>query len=97
MLTMTVDMSLKILVIILSTTLAVFLIIGIVAIIKFVQILNYIKSIVKKADEIADKAENIAELFERSAAPVAMGRFLSNMADIVFKAKARRGKKDGKS
>ncbi len=69
----------QILVIILSTTLAIFLIISIVAAVKVVQILNDIKRIVQKAESIADKAEAVGEFFQVSAGPAAIGKLIANI------------------
>lgn len=75
--------SLEILVIILSATLALFLILGIVLIIKLIQIASGLKRITVKAEEVVDKAEAVTELFEKTAAPIAIGRLLSNITDMI--------------
>lgn len=69
----------QMLLIILSATLAMFLIISIIIGIKTIQILNHVKSIIAKAEQIADKAESVTEFFQKTAAPVAIGRLLSNI------------------
>lgn len=69
----------QILVIILSSALAVFIATGIVATIKIVQILNDIKRIVRKAENLADKAEAVGEFFQANAGPAAIGHLLSNI------------------
>lgn len=84
---MTTDASLKILVVILSATLALFLILAIVAVIKVIQVFSSLKRITTKAEEIADKAEAVTDFFEKSAAPLALTRFLTNVADVVSKHK----------
>ena len=55
----------KILVIFLSTALAVLLVLSIVAVIKLIQVLNHIKRITAKAEDIADKAEAVGEFFQK--------------------------------
>ena len=50
-----------ILVVILSVTLLVFLIIGIILLVKLIKIANSAQQIVDKGQHIADKAEDIAE------------------------------------
>ncbi|MEO8784952.1 MAG: hypothetical protein ABI221_01310 [Candidatus Saccharimonadales bacterium] len=87
---MTTDASLKILVIILSATLALFLILSIVAVIKVIQVFSSLRDITKKAELIADKAEAVTDFFEKSAAPLALTRFLTNVADVVSKHKHSR-------
>lgn len=69
----------QILVIILSTTLAILLVLCIVATVKIVQILNDVKRIVKKAESIADKAEAVGDFFKASAGPAAITKLLSNI------------------
>lgn len=77
------DTSMKILVIILSVTLAVFLILGIVFTIKLIQIVSALKRITVKAEDIVDKADEAATLFKNAAAPVAISRLISNITDLV--------------
>lgn len=79
----------QILVIILASALAVFLILAIVAAIKFIQILNHLKRISQKAEKLANTAETVGEFFKYTAGPAAIGKLLSNVHDAVFK----RGKK----
>lgn len=73
----------QILVIILSVTLAIFLILGIVLTIKLIQIANGLKRITTKAEDVVDKAEAAAEVFQKAAAPVAIGRLISNITDLI--------------
>lgn len=80
----------KILVIILSATLAIFLVLAIVLVVKLIQVANAIKHITTKAEEIVDKAEEVTEMFQKTAAPIAVGRFLSNISDLL----SRKGKGD---
>lgn len=84
---MTTDASLKILVIILAATLAIFLVLAIVLMIKLIQVAAGLKRISRKAEDIADKAEAVTDFFDRASTPVALGRFLSNIADAVNKHK----------
>jgi cell division protein FtsL len=69
----------QILLIILATTLAIFLIISIIAGIKIIQILNHIKNISKKAESIADKADAVSTLFQNTAGPIAFTKLVSNI------------------
>jgi DNA anti-recombination protein RmuC len=68
------------LVIILSVTLAIFLILSIIALIKTIQILNRIKSITEKAEEFADKAEAVGDFFQKTAGPATLVKSLSHIA-----------------
>ena len=78
------DTNLRILVIFLSSALAVFILLGIVVLIKVIQILRDLKEITEKAKAIADKAEAVGEFFKKSAGPIAIGRLLSNIAESVL-------------
>lgn len=73
------------LVIILSTALGVFLLLAIVATVKFIQILNHLKSISEKAEKLANTAESVGEFFKYTAGPAALGKLLSNISEVVFK------------
>lgn len=88
---MTADASLKILVIILSASLAIFLILAIVLVIKFIQVATALKNLTQTASEIADKAEAVTEFFGDKAGPLAVGRLISNIVEVVGK-KNKRGK-----
>lgn len=83
----------QILVIILSSTLAILLIICIVAAVKTVQILNDVKRIVKKAESIADKAEAVGDFFKASAGPAAITKLLANIFN-AHKSNKSEGKKE---
>lgn len=74
-----------ILVIILSGFLALFLLLGIVALVKFIQILNHLERISEKAEKIADSAEHIGEFFRHTAGPAAIAKLLANVGEAVFK------------
>lgn len=84
---MSTETSLTILVVILSITLAVALILAIVLLVKLIKISNSIQRITLKAEQIADKAEAVSELFEKSSGAVAIGRLVSNIADMVNRKK----------
>ena len=74
-----------ILIIILSTTLTVFLILGIIAMVKVNAILGHLKVISEKAEALATTAENVGEFFKYTAGPAAIGKLVSNISDAVFK------------
>lgn len=86
------------LLIILAGALAIFLILGIIAAVKIIQVANHLKVITEKAEHIADKAENITEFFKYSAGPAAVGKLLANITEVIFKKgnnKSKRGRDDG--
>lgn len=78
-----------ILVIILSSFLAIFLLLSIVAIIKAIQVLNHLKHIAESAETIADKAEAVGDFFSKTAGPVAIANFLASIAAVVSKKKSK--------
>lgn len=86
------------LVILLSVMLGLFLLLGIILLVKIIQIVNKIKRITDQAEEAVEKAGHIASFFEKTAAPVAIMKLISNISDYVSKAgdKAKRGGKDDK-
>ena len=75
----------QILVIILASALAIFLLLAIIATVKVIQILNHLKIITEKAEKLANTAESVGEFFKYTAGPAALGKLLSNVSEIVFK------------
>ncbi len=73
-----------ILVIMLSTFLAIFLVLSIVLLAKCIQISNSVQRITDKAENVMDQAENIGEFFSRASGTFSVGRLLSNIADTVL-------------
>lgn len=73
-----------ILVIFLSAAFAIFLILAIALVAVCLKIAKTIQRITLKAEEITDKAESIAEFFQRAATPVTIGRVISQVAEKVF-------------
>jgi hypothetical protein len=77
----------QVLVIMLASALAVFLVLGIVVLVKVVQILNHVRAITEKAEHIAEQAEAVGAFFQKTAGPVALGKLISNITDHLFQAK----------
>jgi hypothetical protein len=84
---MSTETSLTILVIILSITLAVFLILGIVLLIKSIKIADTLQRITTKAEQIADHAEAVTEMIERTSGVAVIGQLLNNVAGMVNRKK----------
>ncbi|MBW3569299.1 hypothetical protein KY385_04180 [Candidatus Parcubacteria bacterium] len=92
------------LVIILSIMLALFLLLGIVILVKFLQMLRQIKRITDHAEEVVDKAEYIADFFKHSSGPMAVIKIIGNISEsfqsaaekFSGKSKKKRGKKNDK-
>lgn len=82
----------QILVIILSSVLAIFLILAIVLVVSLMKLtkkMNAIadtaQEIVIKAHDIADKVEDVSDMFKKTAGPIALGRYFINIAEMVTK------------
>lgn len=86
---MTISNSESILLIILASFLALFLVLGCIVLIKVIQVLNHLKSISEKAEKLADSAEHVGEFFKYSAGPAALAKLLSSIHEQVFKKKGR--------
>ena len=82
------------LVIILSTMLALFLLLGIILLVKLITITKQIKRITEHAEIAVDKAEEVASFFEKTATPVAILKLIANISESISKASDKvRGKK----
>lgn len=79
----------QIIMIILSTTLFIFLLLSIFLLVKSVQLINQMKRVADKAEELADNVEHAAIMFQKAAGPLAIFKALANMADFV---KTKKGK-----
>lgn len=84
--------SITLLVAILSSFLAIFLLLGIIALVKFIQLLDHLKKISEKAEKIANSAEHVGEFFKYSAGPAAIVKLLANVTEAVFKHNKRKMK-----
>ncbi len=84
------------LLIILSSFLALFLTLSIVAIYKFIQVIKSIQRIAEKAEHIADNAESLSDIFVKSSGPIAFGKLLSHIAESVFHKNSSKSKKEKK-
>jgi len=76
-----------ILVIILSVTLTIFLIVGIVLIVTLVRLVKSLNAVAVKAQEIVDNVETASDVLKKAAGPLAIGKFMMNMADLIKKKK----------
>lgn len=74
-----------VLVIILSTFLAIVLLLSIVLLTKIIQIAGQVKRITEHAEQVADKAEHISAFFEKTATPVAILKLVSNFSNVLQK------------
>lgn len=82
----------EILVVILSSFMALFLLLGIILIAICIKIANHVKHITEKAEAISDRAEDIADFFSKAATPLAIGKIISTVKDALAGSKRKRGK-----
>ncbi len=73
----------QILVVILSCALALFLVLGIVAAVLVIRLVQTLRMIASKAEHLVDTAEAVGDAFKRAAAPVGVFKFIHNIADMV--------------
>ena len=84
------------LLIILSTFLAMFLLLSIIALIWLLQILSELKKIIHRAEQLARETESaFTSFFEKTGPSMALLRLVSNMAEVVLRNKKKhKHKKD---
>lgn len=83
------------LLIILSTFLAMFLLLSIIALIWLLQILSELKKIIRRAEILARETESsINSFFQKTGAALSLVRLISNMSEAVFGNKKKHKKED---
>ena len=76
-----------ILVVILSSFLALFLLLGIILIVSIMKLVKSMNEIADKAREIVDNVETAADMFKKASGPMALGRSFVNIANTFMKHK----------
>lgn len=87
--------SFEIIVIILSVFLAVFLILSIYLLVRFIQVINHVKRITEHAEQVADRADHISDFFAKTATPVAIAKLIANFAEVLNKKRGSSKKNKG--
>jgi len=82
-----------ILVIVLSVTLAIFLLVGIILTIGLIKLVKKLRDITDKAEEIVGDVEAVSGFFRKTAGPVAITGLISNIVSTVADFKGKKGKK----
>lgn len=82
------DTAFKLLVVIVSSVLALFLLLAIVALIKVIMLIHRIKRLADKAEHLADSAEAVGDFFKKNSSP------LTILANIVESARKHRKQKE---
>lgn len=81
------------LVIILSCTLAVFLVLGIIFLILAIRIAYSVRRITDKAEQLTDRAEAFGEYVQTAAVPMIIGKLLGSLSDNLFQGKSKSKRK----
>lgn len=71
------------LVIILSVTLTIFLIIAIILFVWAIRLAKNLNNVALKTQEIVDNVETASEVLKKAAGPLAAGKFIMNIADLI--------------
>jgi len=82
----------EILVIILSITLAIFMVLAIILTFNFIKISQTVRSIVNKADSVMDDVESAAEFFKKTSVPIGITSLVANIVSKVT-GENKKGKK----
>lgn len=84
----------QILVIILASALSLFLILSIIAAVSLIRLTKKMNAIadaaqevITKAHDIADKVEDVSDIFKKTAGPLALGKYFMNIVETVSKHK----------
>lgn len=83
----------QILVIILASFLAIFLVAGIIAVTKLIQLLEYLKRVSEKLEKLADSTASIGKYFKYTTGPAAALKIIMKIGRSFFnQKKGRRGR-----
>ena len=84
----------QILVIILASALSLFLILSIIVAVSLIRLTKKMNAIadaaqevITKAHDIADKVEDVSDIFKKTAGPLALGKYFMNIVETVSKHK----------
>lgn len=72
--------------------LAIFLAVGIVLIVAIIKLVNKVKFVVAKAEDIVDDVEAVSGFFRKTAGPVAITGLIGNIVSKVAEMKGKKGK-----
>lgn len=79
----------KIILVILAAALALFLILSIIAICILLRVLKNIRHITEKAEKLVDSVEAVGDAFRRSTEQLTFFRLIRNVADMVMQHKSK--------
>lgn len=75
----------QILVVILASALAVFLVLAIIIAVQVIRLMKVLNNVALKAQEVVDSAEKTAELVKNAVGQLSVVRFVQNIVDMVQK------------
>ena len=81
------DTAEQILVVFLSTALAVLLVVSIIAVVATTKLVKAVQRVTEKAEHIVDDVEKVGETFKSAAGPLAVLRVVNNIMKVVSKHK----------
>jgi cell division protein FtsB len=79
-----------VLVILLSVTLIIFLVVAIILSISIIKLTRILREIAEKAQVAVSNVEAATLMLKKTAGPLAIGKFLTNIIDVVINRKKRR-------
>ena len=82
----------NILVIILSSFLALFLILSIVLVISLIKLVKYLRQISQKAENVVEDVEAVGDFFRKASGPMALAKLIGSVVENFGNYK-RKGKK----
>jgi len=82
----------EILVVILSIAFAIFLLCAIIFVVVLIKLVQQLRLISKKAEEIVDDVETVSGFFRKTAGPVAVTSLISNIVSKVAEFKSKKEK-----
>ncbi len=85
------DTAAEALLIIVSSVLAIFLTVSIIALIYIIKLVNQLRHVATKAENVADSVESAANSFERAATPLTVLKVIGSILDNATKIKRRKG------
>lgn len=83
----------QVLVIILGTFLAIFLLLGIILLVLAIKVASSVRRVMQKAEKLTDKAGAIGDFLASASGPLAAARVMSFVSDILFRKKSKHGTK----
>jgi len=85
------DTAAEVLLIVVSSVLSIFLIVGIVALVYVVKILKQIKLITDRAENVAESMESAPDTFKKTATPIAILKLVGNIVDQASRVRKKKG------